>query len=251
MYLSDIVKHKRVEVETLPPLKHERARGFHDPVRSLRERPFIAEIKKRSPSMGEINSSVNILDQAAAYVRGGAGAVSVLTDSRYFGGSFEFLYDIGREVEAPLLCKDFIVSEIQVENARRAGADFILLIAAILDRAELASLTSMARDRNMKVLYEIHEAGEFLKLEGLEPEMVGVNARNLKTFGIDLAAASGTIREIRSRGSFLVIAESGINSVDDVRLLGRAGADAFLIGTSLMKSDDPGKTLAGFFRGLS
>lgn len=250
MYLAKIVEYKRKEVETLKPMNKVRDRGFHDPVASLRERPFIAEIKKKSPSLGEINSSVNIAGQAVKYARGGAGAISVLTDSNFFNGSFDFLYEAGKNIGIPLLCKDFIISPVQIENAHGAGADFILLIAAILDEEELKRLSDRASALNMKVLYEIHDKEEFDKIKNLSPEMVGVNSRNLKTFEIDLPSASDTIRSLAGKGSFMIIAESGISSADDVRYLKNSGAQAFLIGTSLMKSPDPEKKLRELYSGL-
>ena len=250
MYLAKIVEFKRKELETLELMDYVRDRGIHDPVASLRERPFIAEIKKKSPSMGEINSSVSIAGQAVKYARGGAGAISVLTDSNFFNGSFDFLYETGKNVAIPLLCKDFIISTLQIENAHRSGADFILLIAAILGEEELKSLTGRASDLNMKVLYEIHGLEEFDKIKNLNPEMVGVNSRNLRTFEIDLTSAAETIRALAGKGSFMIIAESGISSADEVRYLKNSGAQAFLIGTSLMKSPDPEKKLHELYSGL-
>jgi indole-3-glycerol phosphate synthase len=161
MYLSEIIDHKREEIKSLKLIERPRYRPVMDPVRSLRRNPFIAEIKKASPSRGDINSGVDITRQARAYEQGGAGAVSVLTDTRFFQGSYDYLADLSRDIRLPLLCKDFILSEVQVDNAYHHGADFILLIAAILNVRELMILTRRAARYRMKVLYELHDISEF------------------------------------------------------------------------------------------
>ena len=228
----------------MKPADRERARAVMDPVELLRGKPFIAEIKKASPSRGDINVDVDIAAQAAAYERGGAGAISVLTDSRYFRGSFSFLSDVSVAVGLPLLCKDFILSEVQIENAYCHGADFILLIAAILSEAELAALSRCAARHSLKVLYELHGIGEFDKIRSLDLEMVGVNSRNLETFAIDKENARKVIAALD--GDFLKVAESGIDTADDIRDFRAGGADAFLIGSALMTAPDPAALLRGF-----
>jgi len=244
MYLNEIIEHKRNEIKGLVPSERSRARAVIDPLGHLREKPFICEIKKASPSRGAINQAVDIVGRARLYERGGTGAVSVLTDARYFQGSFEFLTEISKAVETPLLCKDFIISEAQIDNAFAHGADFILLIASILTAGELHSLTERARSHSMKVLYEIHEGEEFEKIRALDPEMVGVNSRDLKTFAINKEKAMTTIRSLR--GDFMKIAESGIETAHDIINFRQAGADAFLIGTVLMTADDPAARLKEF-----
>jgi indole-3-glycerol phosphate synthase len=248
MYLNEIIEHKRNEIKGLVPSAQSRTRAVIDPLDHLREKPFICEIKKASPSRGAINQTVDIVGQARLYERGGAGAVSVLTDARYFQGSYGFLTEISGAVKIPLLCKDFIISEIQIDNAFAHGADFILLIASILNVRELYFLTQCAHRYSMKVLYEIHEAEEFRKIKALDPEMVGVNSRDLKTFAINKGKAMKTIGSLR--GDFMKIAESGIETADDIINFNKAGADAFLIGTALMTADDPSAKLKEFHNAL-
>jgi indole-3-glycerol phosphate synthase len=225
-----------------------RNRRVLNPLDYIVEKPFIAEIKKASPSRGDINRSVDITSQARMYELGGAGAVSVLTDSRYFHGSFDFLTELSASVNLPLLCKDFILSEVQIDNAYMHGADFILLIASILNVRELRILSARAGRYSMKVLYELHDRSEFDKIKDLDPELVGVNSRDLKTFSIDKNKAMETIRAIA--GDFLIIAESGIETPDDIRDFKRAGADAFLIGTALMRANNPADELKKFSSAL-
>ncbi len=249
MYLNDIIEHKRNETKDLLPSKQSRPRAVIDPLDHLRTKPFISEIKKASPSRGAINRAVDIIGQARLYERGGTGAVSVLTDARYFQGSFEYLTEVSKTVGIPLLCKDFIISEAQIDNAFAHGADFILLIASILTVRELRFLTKRARRHSMKVLYEIHGAEEFEKIRGMDLEMVGVNSRDLKTFTIEKEKAMSTIRSLR--GDFMKIAESGIETADDIMNFRKAGADAFLIGTALMTTDDPAARLKEFYTALA
>ncbi|MBN2079820.1 MAG: indole-3-glycerol-phosphate synthase [Spirochaetes bacterium] len=244
MYLNDIIAHKRREVPALKLPDMERTRPVRDPARSLRKRPLIAEIKKCSPSRGELALSDDITNRALAYERGGAGAVSVLTDGRFFRGSYLDLAGISRSAGLPVLCKDFILAEVQVDSAYLHGADFILLIAAVLNVRELMILTRRARRYSMKVLYEIHDADEMKKIKGLDPELVGVNSRNLTTFEIDYEKAARTISSLR--GDFLRVAESGIETPEDMNFFRRAGADAFLVGTALMTAGDPEEKVREF-----
>lgn len=248
MYLTEIIEHKKNEIKTLAPPAQNRMRPVIDPSAHLREKPFIAEIKKASPSRGGIKRGVDIISHARKYEEGGAGAVSVLTDRRFFEGSYNFLADISTAVKLPILCKDFIMSEIQIDNAFAHGADFILLIASILNVRELRLLTRRARRYSMKVLYEIHDADEFDKIKSLEPELIGVNSRDLSTFIINKNKAMETIHSLQ--GDFLKIAESGIESCEDIMNFKQAGADAFLIGTTLMIADEPADILNDFYQAL-
>ncbi|TFH38878.1 MAG: indole-3-glycerol-phosphate synthase, partial [Chrysiogenales bacterium] len=238
----------RKELQSLKLPDLSRTRPVIDPVRSLRERPIIAEIKKSSPSRGTINASGDIASRALAYERGGAGAISVLTDSRFFHGSFDSLSIISGSAGVPILCKDFILGEVQIDNAYLHGADFILLIVAVLNVRELLILSSRARRYSMKVLYEIHNVDEFRKIRPLDPEMVGVNSRDLTTFAIDRERAAVTIASLR--GEFLKVAESGIESPKHVAHYRSAGADAFLIGTALMTAEYPEGRIRAFHRAL-
>lgn len=248
MRLNEIIEHKREEIKALRPGGVERRRPVRNPLAFLSERPFIAEIKKASPSRGVINGAADIAARANDYEHGGAGAVSVLTDSRYFMGSFNDLSEVSGACGLPILCKDFIISEVQVDQAYCHGADFILLIAAALNVREIRILSQRAARYSMKVLYELHDADEFEKIRHNDLELVGVNSRNLKTFAIDTDRAVATLRAVN--GSFTRVAESGIETARDVRRMRSAGADAFLIGTALMLAESPARTLAEFYDAL-
>lgn len=248
MYLDTIIKHKREEIKGMKRAEVRRNKPVLNPRYYLREKPIIAEIKKASPSRGEIRTGIDVTELGSLYEQGGAGAVSILTDARYFQGSFQYLADVSKKVKLPLLCKDFILSEIQVDNAYAHGADFILLIAAALNIRELKILAARAARYSMKVLYEIHDPDEFDRIRGLDPEMVGVNARDLASFSIDREKAARTIGSLK--GDFLVVAESGIDTPEDIARLRSAGAGAFLIGTSLMTAEDPVAKLAEFYGAL-
>jgi indole-3-glycerol phosphate synthase len=186
--------------------------------------------------------------QAELYRRGGAGAVSVLTEETYFKGSIGDLESVAAQVDLPVLCKDFIVHESQLDGAHAAGADMVLLIAAILEEEELRRLTRAANALGMTVLHEIHQLDELRKLGKIECAMVGVNARDLSTFRIDRERARATME--RLEGNFMKVAESGIGTAHDVRMMRRAGADAFLVGTALMQSGNPASALRELYRGL-
>lgn len=248
MYLTEIIEYKRIEAAKMKLPEISRKKGHIDPVHSLVRKPFIAEIKKASPSAGDIRPDLDVIATARKYLEGGAGAISVLTDEKYFKGSFDFLSKIADAVALPVLCKDFIVSEIQIENAYLHGADFILLIAAALDENEMAFLSKKAADMKMKVLYEIHSIDEFDKIKSLAPEMVGVNSRNLQSFKIDLDAGAAVVKSLN--GNFLKIAESGIETSEDIKKFRTSGADAFLIGSSLVRSKDPSVKLKEFYGAL-
>ncbi len=246
-YLDKIIDYKISEVKSMKLLDVEREKPVISIISSLAEKPFIAEIKKTSPSAGVIKKDADIKAIAKAYKNGGAGAISVLTDSNYFNGSYSDLAEVSQAVNLPVLCKDFIVDKIQIENARRSGADCILLIAAVLEKNKLEDLSSIAFEAGLEVLFELHEIDEMKLIESINCKMVGVNSRNLKTFNIDLAHGASVIEKISA--GYLRVAESGLNNVTDVQFMRKAGADAFLIGTALMKSDNPEIILRSFAQG--
>ncbi len=249
MYLDKIVNHKRKEIPFLAPFSGERHRKIHDPVGFLKEMPVIAEIKKASPSEGMLHRGRDVSSIAVEYQEAGAGAVSVLTDSKFFHGDIQDMAAVSEKVNIPVLCKDFILDDLQVENAYRAGAEMVLLIAAVLDAGELKRLSGKARSLGLAVLYEIHTLDEFKKIEDLNPGLVGINARNLETFSIDISHTAELLR--RLDGDFLKIAESGITGTEDIELLKGAGADAYLVGTLLMRSHDPSEMIRDLNRAAS
>lgn len=246
MYLDEILAHKRAEIASLPPVPPCRPRPIIDACAALRQRPVIAEVKKASPSLGDINRGADVYAMARRYEEAGAGAISVLTDEKYFKGSFAFLSGIAARSSIPVLCKDFIVSERQLYLAHGCGADLILLIAAALDAEELSTLAGTARGLGMEILFEIHDPGEFDKIAPLSPALVGINARDLRSFSIDRERALDSMRSLS--GSFIKVAESGINTTEDILAYRSAGADAYLIGTALMTADDPAAKICDFTR---
>lgn len=248
MYLQKIIEHKKEEIKNMPSVENRRTRKVLDAYTSLKDKPFICEIKKASPSMGDINLEVNIIEQAKSYETAGGGAISVLTDKKFFKGDLEFLTETATNVSIPVLCKDFIISELQIENAYNAGADFILLIVAILSKDELTMLSRKAHSLNLQVLYEIHNYEEFDKIKHLELQLVGVNSRDLTTFEIKKDYACSVINQLT--GNFIRVAESGINNTNDISQFVTGGAEAFLIGTALMQSDNPADKLKEFYNAI-
>jgi indole-3-glycerol phosphate synthase len=206
-------------------------------LRSCQHIPIIAEIKRASPSAGSLKTEVNVAELAQLYARGGASALSVLTDGPYFGGSLEDLKEARSEVSLPILRKDFIIDPIQIYESRIAGADAVLLIAAALSGPELEALFVEARDFRMTPLVEVHGEEELEPVLALNPHIVGVNNRDLSTLEVSLETCV-RIRPLIPP-DVLVVGESGIQGPEDVKRLRNAGLDAFLIGTTLMRAKDP------------
>jgi indole-3-glycerol phosphate synthase len=209
---------------------------------SCRKPAVIAEVKKASPSKGVIREDFDPVAIAKGYAAGGASCLSVLTDKQFFQGGFEVLVAVRQAVELPLLCKDFILSPYQLYQARAAGADAALLIAAILSDQDMAYLLKVAKSLGLTVLVEVHNAEELervLALDGVN--LIGINNRNLATFETDLATTEQLTErygaQIRAKGCLLV-SESGLFSRDDLDRVLSAGADAVLVGESLMRQPD-------------
>ncbi|MDQ2914711.1 MAG: indole-3-glycerol phosphate synthase TrpC [Chloroflexota bacterium] len=203
----------------------------------------IAEVKRRSPALGSLGETLDAASLARTYAEAGATAISVLTEPRYWGGSIEDLVAVREAVEIPILCKDVIVDEYQLVQARAAGADAVLLIAEALDDVSLRRLLERARTLGLGVLVEAHEAAAFGRAVATGASVVGVNARNLRRPNeIDI----GRVRQLHSfaRPDQILVAESGIESVNDAQLL-PARVNAVLIGTALMRADDPGPLIRG------
>ena len=219
-------------------------RGFE---RHLREAStsnwtaIIAEVKKGSPSKGLIRADFDPLEIAVIYQDNGATCLSVLTDEKFFLGHLRYLALIREAVSLPLLRKDFICDPYQIYEARAAGADAILLIAAMLDLNQLRDFHATAREIHLDVLLEVHDEKEMEKALQTECTLIGVNNRNLKTFETDL----GTTGRLSCMlpANRLLVAESGINSRADIVRLQSDGAGAFLVGESLMREDDIGAKL--------
>ena len=215
---------------------------------SCRKPAVIAEVKKASPSKGVIREDFDAVAIARGYAAGGASCLSVLTDKQFFQGGFDVLIAVREAVELPLLCKDFILSPYQLYQARAAGADAALLIAAILSDQDLSYLHKVARSLGLAVLVEVHDAEELERVLAVEsltaPDsgtLVGINNRDLTTFAVDLATTERLMQQfgaqIRERG-LLLVSESGLFQRDDLDRVQSAGADAVLVGEALMRQPD-------------
>ncbi len=207
-------------------------------LRSSESEPYriIAEVKKASPSKGVIREDFDPLAIAQGYERGGANAISVLTEPHFFQGDLEYLAGIRRYVGIPLLRKDFIVSEYQLVEALVYGADFVLLIAKALSRKELKSLLNYTRHLGMEALVEIHDKSDLTKAIYAGADIIGINHRNLETFEMDMELCYKLIPLIPN--GKIIVAESGIYEHGQLSELHQAGVDAFLVGESLMRQDD-------------
>ncbi len=258
--LSEILDRKR---EVVARLRADRAsRDFRDRGLAIRANAMphlllralesnsggikiIAEFKRQSPSAGTIRSDLSATDVAARYERGGACAISVLTDEQYFGGSILDLGAIRENTSLPLLRKDFIIDEIQVYEAAAVGADAVLLIAAALDDPALAKLRATAEDElGLDALVEVHTSEELRRAVGAGSRIIGVNNRDLRTFQTSLETSERLIAKApRDR---IMISESGLQNPKSLRHLRELGFGGFLIGEALMRAPDPEAALRDF-----
>ncbi len=197
---------------------------------------LVAEIKRRSPSAGEIAPNLDPVEVARAYESGGASCLSVLTDVAHFGGSADDLSSARAAVGLPVLRKDFTVCAADVYDARIMGADAVLLIVALLSAPELGQLVDLAGELDMAALVEIHDEGELERALEIDARLIGVNQRNLHTFEVDRERAARLAQHIP--GGVVKVAESGVESAEDVAALALAGFDAVLVGESLLRSRD-------------
>ncbi|MSR06929.1 MAG: indole-3-glycerol-phosphate synthase [Gemmatimonadetes bacterium] len=198
---------------------------------------IIAEVKRRSPSAGDIAPRLDPATLARSYAAGGARAISVLTEGPHFGGSLADLEAVRRSVSVPVLRKDFIVDPAQVIESRAAGASAILLIARALPGALLGELARLARDMGLAILVEVHRLEELDPAIAVAPDAIGVNSRDLETFHVDVAGIEKLLARIPS--NIVAVAESGLSTRADVDLVAGWGADAVLIGTALAATADP------------
>lgn len=209
---------------------------------------IIAEHKRRSPSKETINQNTNVGQVAIGYENAGVCGMSVLTDIKYFGGSLEDLLLARASVSMPLLRKDFMVDEYQIIEAKAYGADVILLIAAVLNRAEIKSLSECAKSLGLDVLLEVHNEEELHKSIMPSLDMLGVNNRDLKTFTMNLDTSKALSKLIPEE--FVKVSESGISSVEAIKDLKPYGYQGFLIGENFMKTNNPGKSAKDFIDAL-
>jgi len=252
--LTEIMQHKQQEVA---------ARRAEQPVSELlalcKERPaplgflgalrgaevaVIAELKKQSPTAGIIKEHAEVSAIVRSYQQNGAAAISVLTDSAYFGGSLRDLSAVRNEVDMPLLRKDFILDAYQIAQARAFGADAVLLIAAALDHALLRELLAAAREYGLQPLLEVHTVREADRVLTEAVDLIGINNRNLDTFTVDLNTTAEVVQIVPRE--VCVVSESGITSRADIEALATHGVDAVLIGETLMRQPHPGEKLIEF-----
>ena len=256
--LTKIVKDKRIEVnlrkQLIPVTQLEKSTLFERETISLSKKlresntGIIAEHKRRSPSKEVINHSLNVFDVAKGYEDAGVCGMSILTDGKYFGGSLDDLLTARSSCNLPLLRKEFIIDEYQILEAKAYGADVILLIAAILSKEEIKQFSELAKQLHLDVLLEVHNEEELYKSIMPSLDMLGVNNRNLKTFEVSLEASIQLSEMIPN--DFVKVSESGISTVDAIKILQPYGYKGFLIGENFMKTEHPGKHAAQFIKDL-
>jgi indole-3-glycerol phosphate synthase len=238
--LDDILRSKRAELPNLrrlplpPPPPLRPVALARPPGERLR---LIAEIKRRSPSAGPLSTRLGVAERAAAYERGGAHMISVLCDAAFFDGAYEHLGLARAATSLPILCKEFVIDESQLDAARSYGADAVLLIARCLEPARLRALCKAARARDLEVLAEVHAPAEVAVVLEAGATLVGVNARNLDTLAMDAEQAQRILAELPA--SVTKVHLSGLHDEVQVGAVAESRADAALIGEALMRQDDP------------
>ena len=257
--LEQILATKRQEVtqrRTLVPEQKllDDITGAHTPlgfVRALYQRAnqqkpgVIAEIKKASPSKGVIREDFDPVAIAISYAAANATCLSILTDEQYFQGHDDYLRDVRRAVSLPLLRKDFTIDAYQVYEARAMGADCILLIVSALTSEQLHDLYALAQSLGLDVLIEVHDADELATALTLQPGLIGINNRNLKTFETDLNNTIDLLNDIPP--DIVVVTESGISTTDDINRMQAHDVHCFLVGEAFMRAADPGDALVKLF----
>ena len=257
--LKRIIQRKHEEIEhrqvSLPVTSLRRQAESSDPARGFCQAisqtlatgnsAVIAEIKKASPSKGVIRDPFEPADIATSYERGGASCLSVLTDADFFQGSEAALIDARAACALPVIRKDFIIDDYQVVEARAIGADCILLIVAALDDARLRDLYDHAVALGMDVLVEVHDKAELHRALALNPMLLGINNRDLRTFDVSLTTTETLLGDIPSDS--VVVTESGILTPDDVLRMRNAGVNTFLVGEAFMRAEEPGSALRDLF----
>ena len=244
--LDEIIAYKRKEIERIIPLaeKLRAAAAGRNDVRPFGEAlianperlGMIAEVKRASPSAGTIAADFDPITIARGYEKAGASAISVLTDEKYFQGRLEYMINVREQVDIPVLRKDFIIHEVQIYEAVVAGADAILLIVAALDQDTLVRLLDVAHTYQLDVLVEVHDLPELERALDTDARIIGVNNRNLKSFTVDLSATEQLAEEVPE--DIILVSESDIKTPADAARVAAAGADALLVGETLMRSQN-------------
>ncbi len=249
-FLDRIVERRterlRNEKHTRSFIDVEQAAQAADPARKIdfaKDAPYVvAEVKKASPSKGLLREDFEPVVIGKAYEKGGASAISVLTEEDFFQGSLSYMTAVRREVNLPVLRKDFLFDPYQIYEARAAGADLILLIMAMLDDAQAVELKSLTESLGMTALIEVHDAEETERALRLNPELLGINNRNLKTFETSLDTTLNLLARIPAE--VRVVSESGLATAADLHKLAARGVTSFLIGETFMRAAEPGEALA-------
>lgn len=253
--LEKIVAHKRTEVaqsKSLYPVSLlEKSIYFETPCVSMRKYllrddlfGIIAEIKRKSPSQGDINPYISVEKISIGYMQAGASALSVLTDKEFFGGHLDDLAMARSKNYCPILRKDFVIDEYQIVEAKSYGADVILLIAACLEPEELKRLAAFAKGMGLEVLMEVHDGEELQRSLNEHIDLVGVNNRNLKDFTVSIQTSLDLVHHIPT--DFVKVAESGLRDPKEVVKLKQAGFNGFLMGQHFMEQPQPHKACALF-----
>ena len=219
--------------------------NLQESIKNSNNASLITEIKFSSPAEGDIRRVSDPLQIAESMISGGAQAISVLTQPHLFNGSPEYFIKIRKNVKVPLLMKDVMIDKIQIDAAKKMGADYFLLIQALFDKGfvnDIDELNNYGHKNGLKILLESHTKPEFENALKTDADIVGINNRNLDTLEIDLYTTKKLLENFQK--SKIIISESGIKSTDDIKFLHDCGADAFLIGTSIMKSSDIQKTVS-------
>ena len=250
--LEKILDVKRQEVQQIQDIGFGEMAGQNRSLKDALSKPgisVIAEIKMKSPSEGEILPNANPVQIAKDYESAGAAAISVLTDQQFFGGSLDILKAVRKAVSIPVIRKDFIIDEKQISETVHYNGDAFLLIADALDQDALQQLMNVGKKAGLEFLVEYHaeKHAEFIFV--LNPKIVGINCRNLKTMTTNISYFEKMISSLPSNS--VKVAESGIYTSDDLKYVSELGYDAALIGTSLMKTGNPGKALETLIGGLS
>lgn len=250
--LDKIISEKKKEVEALKkqtvkaaPVQKKPVARIAESFHNTKNMNVIAEIKRSSPSKGSINLAVDPAEQAKKYEACGAGAISVLTDHTFFKGSMNDVQNVREAVDLPILCKDFFIDTIQIDQAKAAGASVILLIVAALSPEKLEELYRYATDQGLEVLCEVHDEEEMKQAITLDAAIIGINNRNLKTFDVNLSTFA-QLASMVTNPETVLISESGIKTQDDVIQVQNNGATGILVGETLMRADD----LAAQFQAL-
>ncbi|MCM3398959.1 indole-3-glycerol phosphate synthase TrpC [Oceanobacillus profundus] len=245
-FLEKILTEKAKEVaklktKTIEQKNHSPIPTFKSRVKGAAHMNIIAEIKRSSPSKGAIHMNVDPVKQATQYKQAGAAAISVLTDEPFFNGSMDDLRAVREAVDVPILCKDFIIDPVQIDHAKAAGANIILLIVAALSKEQFTELYNYATSLDLEVLCEVHNEEELKSALEVDPEIIGINNRNLKTFEVDLGTTE-KLASLLTKQNAILISESGMKTKEDVIRAADAGANVVLVGETLMRSDNVDET---------